>query len=1029
LQYIISAKDNVSRVFGDVGVAMGAMGKEMEKVNKAMVGAGVVAVALGAALLKVFASTVSAAADWEMQMHEIWTLMDTEPKTALAGIQEGLFELSKRVPQSLGALADGLYWVMSSGYKGATAIDVLEQSAKLAVATLTDTESAARVLVGTMQAYALPASEAARVSDILFKTIEIGIVNMEQLAEPWGALIGMAGMTGVSIGEVGAAFATLTREGLNAAHAGTAIRGMINNILGATPELVTAWSTVSDKTIQVTLAQEGLTGVVSKLSLILGDETSELIEIAKVTGDDEAAFLAMAEAQGIQMTSLKAMFPNIRGLIGFMGLLANGGALWTMSLDEMTNSSGSTEKAFAKMMDTFQAKWQLAVNAFDRLKISIGQGVLPVFSALADVFAKVGNALDKLPQSVKTFIGIALGIGGVTLIIAGLMAILSSNIAAIVGAAILHMLPYAAAILGAVLLISLAISYVKEHWDTIGPAVKRMWDSVYPALQSIWEWLKRLGEAIWKTLVETWKDIQPTVVKVLKAIWSGLNELWDALVKVWDEIKGPLLSVFKQFWEVLKQLWGEIKAFWPILKILAQIVGGVLWVAFKLFIIALRVVGWIIANVVLRYIKIAMQVWGAFYAVVAWVVRAIVTVVTWLWGALKVIFEAMKPLFSAVGTAFKIVWDIIVAALKIAWQVIVAIWHAYITPLIAIAKIAWNAVAAIWGVAWNVISSVIQFVWNIIVTVFHAVFDPLIAIAKIIWDAVCIAWKVIWDVISSVLQFIWNILVMVWHAVIDPLIEVAKVVWDVLVAVWQAIWGAIKAVAEAVWNALVKVWHAVIDPLVSIIRTVWDFAAGVWSSVWGGIKGAAEAVWNALVTAWHTVMDPIINVVEHVWDGIQAVWDAVWGGITAGIKGAINVVIGIVRGLLTAWNAVPFHDDVALPDYMHLGGPVATTGTYYLEAGEYIIRKEAVSKLGGLLALSELNSIGVSASNPIPITPAMVIGATGGSTESTTEDNSQNLTIHNLNLYEVSHVQQMMDELNKIANRQSLRNITTKEKW
>jgi hypothetical protein len=73
--------------------------------------------------------------------------------------------------------------------------------------------------------------------------------------------------------------------------------------------------------------------------------------------------------------------------------------------------------------------------------------------------------------------------------------------------------------------------------------------------------------------------------------------------------------------------------------------------------------------------------------------------------------------------------------------------------------------------------------------------------------------------------------------------------------------------------------------------------------------------------------------------------------------------------------------------------------------------------------------MGINPVNPIPITPVMITGATGGSTEPITEDNSQNITIEVLNLYEVSNVKQMMDELNKIANRQSLRNITTKEKW
>lgn len=93
------------------------------------------------------------------------------------------------------------------------------------------------------------------------------------------------------------------------------------------------------------------------------------------------------------------------------------------------------------------------------------------------------------------------------------------------------------------------------------------------------------------------------------------------------------------------------------------------------------------------------------------------------------------------------------------------------------------------------------------------------------------------------------------------------------------------------------------------------------------------------------------------------------------------------------------------------------------------MRKAAVNKLGGMAAMSELNMMGVNFGSAIPITPAMVSGASGGSAVTTSSDNSQSISIQNLNLYGVTNAQEIFDELNVIANRQSIRNRASKELW
>src|ERR671918_86576 len=107
-------------------------------------------------------------------------------------MSNAVLEMSTRLPQSAQVLAKGLYDIGSSGFYGADALKILEVSAIAASAGMTDTATASKAIVGVLNAYGLEAEDAAHVSDVLFTTVELGVITFEELTRQLGDVLGAA---------------------------------------------------------------------------------------------------------------------------------------------------------------------------------------------------------------------------------------------------------------------------------------------------------------------------------------------------------------------------------------------------------------------------------------------------------------------------------------------------------------------------------------------------------------------------------------------------------------------------------------------------------------------------------------------------------------------------------------------------------------------------------------------------------------------------------------------------------------------
>jgi TP901 family phage tail tape measure protein len=133
---------------------------------------------------------------------------------------------SSKTFESANALATGFYDIQSAGFAGADGMKVLEASTKAASAGMSTTQTAANAISATLNAYGESADQAAHVSDVLFQTVNLGVVNFEELSSSIGRVIPSAASAKISIEEVGAAVSTMTKSGLAGAQAVTDLNSL-----------------------------------------------------------------------------------------------------------------------------------------------------------------------------------------------------------------------------------------------------------------------------------------------------------------------------------------------------------------------------------------------------------------------------------------------------------------------------------------------------------------------------------------------------------------------------------------------------------------------------------------------------------------------------------------------------------------------------------------------------------------------------------------------------------------------------------
>lgn len=372
-----------ARAFGAAGASaqrfQGQAQRSSLASTKAFRAIRVAAIGIGAGLAIAAKSAVSTAAEFETSMQKIVGLVGVS-QGAVDSMSDGVKRLSAEYGKSAPEAADALFFITSAGLRGAEAMEVLEASLKGSVAGLGEIKDIADLSTSVVNAYGSENISASQATDVLAKAVQQGKLESEELAGAMGKVIPVAANMGVSFDQVGGAMAAMSKTGTNADEAATQLRQIMVSLLKPTKE--------ADETLaSLGLSAAGLRDQIGREGLF-----ATLTTLTEAFGDNE-------EAQ-------TAVFGNVRALVGVMDLMGAGFEANKKVMDEVANSTGMLDSAYAAVADTGSAKMQRAVAKMNIALIEFGNQIMPAvtdtLNGFSNLVAAIGPPLGKIAGAISS---------------------------------------------------------------------------------------------------------------------------------------------------------------------------------------------------------------------------------------------------------------------------------------------------------------------------------------------------------------------------------------------------------------------------------------------------------------------------------------------------------------------------------------------------------------------------------------------------------------------------------------------------
>ena len=252
-------------------------------------------------------------------------------------------------------------------------------------------------------------------------------------------------------------------------------------------------------------------------------------------------------------------------------------------------------------------------------------------------------------------------------------------------------------------------------------------------------------------------------------------------------------------------------------------------------------------------------------------------------------------------------------------------------------------------------SMVLFFGWlsDKITTFYDSIFEIFTTIGNFlreIWEGITNWLSDTWDNIKQYFVDKWNGMIEwfkgLWQGLSDWFWGILSKIGNFFKNIWQGIKDFFGPILSAMWQTIVSVWDTISTWFFTLLTNI-----GTWF----------KEKWTSIKTWFSEHLTSVYNFFKNIWTSIKNTASDIWNGITGVIKGAINIIIGLINKLTDAWNSLSFTvPKIKIPFRGTFGG-----GTYgvtqipnipLLQEGG-IIRKPTLAMIGerGAEAVVPLN--------------------------------------------------------------------------
>lgn len=337
--------------------------------------------------------------EFKTAMAKVGTIAD-ETQEPLGDMRNEILALSGETGKSVEELAEAAYQAISASVATESAVNFASKANKLAVGGFSDTTTAVDILTTAINAYGMSADDAAKISDVLITTQNLGKTSVAQLGASMGMVIPLAAAYNMDLEDLSASYALLTANGTQTAQATTYVKAALNE-LGSTSSVV--GSTLKKKT---------------------GKTFAELMAEGNSLGD---VLQVLADSVDGDTTAFNNMWSSSEAGVGMLSILNSGTSKYNSLVQAMEGSTGAATTAFEKMSETGEFAQQRFQNAIENLKIAIGDELAPVLMELqqsgADAMEWATEFVKEHPEVVAAVTALAAALAVLAAALVGLLVV------------------------------------------------------------------------------------------------------------------------------------------------------------------------------------------------------------------------------------------------------------------------------------------------------------------------------------------------------------------------------------------------------------------------------------------------------------------------------------------------------------------------------------------------------------------------------------------------------------------------------
>jgi TP901 family phage tail tape measure protein len=352
--------------------------RSLARASQSMKNFGASMMKIGAGITAPLSLAVREFATFDAAMGQVSTMLD-EPQSFMPGFTEGVKGLAEEFGKTKDELATGLYDILSATVPPEQAMQRLAAATKLAAAGNAEVGASVSVLNTLMDTYGDSFQDAGDASDFLFAIVKRGRTNLSELSGSLGDILAAAKAAGMSVEDMGASVALLTRATGKTDSALTALQAISGTFLKPGTEGARIWEKeFGDAMDAATLKSIGMAGVLERLSRL------DPGKVAKIFPN---------------LRAIRGIFPAINKMEGFGD-----------DLKGMASRAGNVDAAFNKGAGPLR-EWQKLMQQLSNFMEDVGEAIANAIMPHIDTIKQIVGAVTSWVNSNKKLVVVVAAVG------------------------------------------------------------------------------------------------------------------------------------------------------------------------------------------------------------------------------------------------------------------------------------------------------------------------------------------------------------------------------------------------------------------------------------------------------------------------------------------------------------------------------------------------------------------------------------------------------------------------------------------